>query len=77
MQLIKLNEVMKITALSRATIYRYVAKGIFPAQISQGTHAVAWDLAEIEAWFQERIVQRNCLLAKKQSKKQKKKASVM
>ena len=34
---IKLQAVMNITGLSRSTIYRYIADGHFPRQVSLGT----------------------------------------
>ncbi|MCL2910535.1 AlpA family phage regulatory protein [Shewanella aquimarina] len=36
MKLIKLKEVMEITSLSKATLYRMIKQGAFPEQLSIG-----------------------------------------
>jgi len=55
MKLIKLKEVIEITCLTKATIYRMIADGKFPKQVSLGDRAVAWVYQEIENWVNERI----------------------
>ncbi|QYJ77927.1 helix-turn-helix transcriptional regulator [Shewanella acanthi] len=61
MKLIKLKEVIEITCLTKATIYRMIAAGKFPKQVSLGDRAVAWIESEIEGWINERIVERDAL----------------
>ena len=41
----RLRDVMRITALSRSTIYRRIAEGRFPAPIHLGGRASAWQCA--------------------------------
>ena len=48
-KLIKLTEVLEITTLSKATVYRRINAGQFPPQINLGGEAVAWWEHEIEA----------------------------
>ena len=49
-RLLKIQEVAHQTSLHRATIYRAVKAGTFPAPRRIGRHRVAWPEAEIEAW---------------------------
>ena len=53
--LIRLPEVRRITALSRAGIYRAMSLGTFPKQIPIGDRAVAWLEDEVHAWCEARI----------------------
>ena len=48
-----LREVMRRTALSRSTIYAFMANEAFPPPVRVGTHAVC-SLAEIDAWITTR-----------------------
>jgi prophage regulatory protein len=50
-------ELLHITGLSSATIYRYIAKKQFPASIPIGTKIVAWSSEDIERWINEKIEQ--------------------
>ncbi|WP_447593597.1 helix-turn-helix transcriptional regulator [Aquipseudomonas campi] len=57
--LIKLAEVIKLTGLSRTTIYRRVNAETFPTPVklsdSEARNApIAWSRAEILAWIEER-----------------------
>lgn len=52
---IKLVEVKTLTTLSTSEIYRRIAAGTFPAQITLGPKSVVWQLDEIQIWCDERI----------------------
>jgi prophage regulatory protein len=54
-KLIKLPQVMQITTLSRATVYRLIAKGEFPKQIKLSERASAWIEHEVHEWLDNRI----------------------
>jgi prophage regulatory protein len=54
-KLIKLPQVMQITTLSRATVYRLIAKGEFPKQIKLSERASAWIEHEVLEWLDNRI----------------------
>ena len=54
-RLIRLKEVMYLTGLSRATIYRYMRDGIFPLSLSLGGGAIAWSEQEICSWIAGKI----------------------
>ena len=47
---LKLPEVVTETSLSRATIYRMIAAGTFPAPIRVSPHRVAWPESTITEW---------------------------
>lgn len=53
--IIRLPEVIERTGLSRATIYKRISCGLFPAQVSLGAQAVGWVEREIDEWIDERI----------------------
>ena len=47
-RLIKLKEVINLTALSRSLIYKKMKEGLFPKSVSLGDRAVAWVESEID-----------------------------
>jgi prophage regulatory protein len=47
----RLRDVMRITALSRSTIYRRVAEGRFPAPIHLDGRVSAWQCASLQLWI--------------------------
>lgn len=59
MRLIKLTEVLHTTGLSRSTLYKYVADGVFPKPVSLGERAVGWVESEINDWLSARIYERD------------------
>jgi predicted DNA-binding transcriptional regulator AlpA len=46
--------VARKTGLSRASIYRYIARGLFPDRRSIGPGRVAWLASEVSAWMESR-----------------------
>ncbi|MBK6801684.1 AlpA family phage regulatory protein [Novosphingobium sp.] len=49
-RLLRMKDVERETSLHRATIYRGIKAGTFPAPRMIGAHRVAWPEADIEAW---------------------------
>lgn len=47
---IKMRDLPKVVGLSRAEIYRQVAKGMFPKPVSLGGSNKAWPMHSIKAW---------------------------
>lgn len=47
----RLRDVIRITALSRSTIYRRVAEGRFPAPVHLGGRASAWQCNSLQLWI--------------------------
>lgn len=46
----RLGDVIRITALSRSSIYRRIAAGQFPPQVSLGGSAKGWRREALHAW---------------------------
>jgi prophage regulatory protein len=55
LRFLRLPEVVSTTGLSRASIYRFVSTGNFPAPVSIGPRAVAWSSAAVSDWITSRI----------------------
>ena len=51
----RLPAVCAVTGLSKATIYRLVNKGEFPARVKLSTRCVGWRVADIDAWLEARM----------------------
>lgn len=54
-RILKLKEVCERTALSRSTVYLWIAEGRFPAAINLGNRSVGWLESEVSEWINERI----------------------
>lgn len=59
MKVIRIAQVIAATGLSKATIYRYMSKGIFPRPIKLGEHSVGWIEEEVIAWIESRVQARD------------------
>jgi len=55
---IKLAKVKDYTSLSTSEIYRRIAAGTFPAQVTLGPKSVAWVETEVLAWCDDLAAQR-------------------
>ncbi len=55
LKLIKLDEVMALTSLGRSTVYKFIAEGKFPKQVSLGSNCVAWVEDEVKDWISSKI----------------------
>lgn len=53
-----MGEVEAITSLSRATIYRKMAQGTFPASVLISEGRVGWERGAVEEWCQQRMAPR-------------------
>lgn len=49
----RLRDVIRISALSRSTIYRRISEGRFPGPIHLGGRVSAWPSAELQAWIDD------------------------
>lgn len=49
-RLLRLDEVLHITGLSRNTIYRRIRERTFPGQVKLGPNSVAWRQSDIAKW---------------------------
>ena len=53
-RLIRLPEVLRLTGLSRSTLYRKIKLQQFPEPIQLGLRSVAWRASDILAWIDTR-----------------------
>jgi prophage regulatory protein len=58
-EILRLEDVLKLTKLSASTIYRYIRKGVFPKPVALGgtsakQGASGWRASEVEAWMKSR-----------------------
>lgn len=51
---LSIAEVSRRVTLSRATIYRHITAGTFPAPTQLGPNTVRWRASEVAAWEQSR-----------------------
>ncbi|HDL6623495.1 TPA: AlpA family phage regulatory protein [Yersinia enterocolitica] len=54
-RLIKVPEVLKRCAMSRATLYRLLERGEFPVQVRISQRSVGFYEHEVNQWLAERI----------------------
>lgn len=57
-RLLRFDEVMRLTGVSRPRIYALIAQGQFPQQVPLGTCSVAFVEKEVEQWIKQRIAAR-------------------
>jgi prophage regulatory protein len=50
-RLLSFKRVLEVTSLSRATLYRKIGDGSFPAPLKIGNSRVAWKEREIAEWI--------------------------
>ncbi|ELB2961609.1 AlpA family transcriptional regulator [Vibrio parahaemolyticus] len=58
-RLLRLKEVMDVTALSHSAIYRKMNTGDFPQSVSIGDRAVAWVEKDVSDWI-ESVIAGDC-----------------
>lgn len=58
-KIVRIKEVVSITGLSRATIYRYMDENTFPKSISLGKNSVGWIESEIHQWVENLVANRD------------------
>lgn len=57
-KILRLHDVVKVTGLSRSTIYVEIAKGNFPRQVSlTGRRSVGWNENAVAQWIESRQTQ--------------------
>jgi len=53
-QILRLPEVVTITRISKATIYRLLNRDGFPRPIKLGERCVGWRRGEVDSWLESR-----------------------
>ncbi len=54
MRILRIPEVLRITGLSRASIYRLVQSGTFPPSVKLTARTICWYSTDIETWIAAR-----------------------
>lgn len=54
-RLMRVTDVMEVTKLSRAEIYRRVKAGTFPRQTRISHRVAAWAKSEVDRWVAQRL----------------------
>lgn len=54
-RMIRRHELRQIVPLADTTIYEMEQRGEFPRRFALTPRCVVWDLAEVEAWLNERL----------------------
>ncbi|WP_442593381.1 helix-turn-helix transcriptional regulator [Parapusillimonas sp. JC17] len=49
----RMKDVIRITSLSRSTLYRRIAAGRFPAPVKLGGRASGWTAQDLQAWIDD------------------------
>lgn len=52
--LLRIDDVLRLTGLSRSTVYRLVREGTFPAPLKLSVQSVAWRADALQAWMEAR-----------------------
>ena len=55
-KLLRLRDVIKMTSLTRTTIYNYMSEGKFPKNIHLGPKISVWIEREIQEWINSQIL---------------------
>ena len=53
-RILRIGDLMRLTGLSKATIYRQIQTGSMPRQVRLARRAVGWHATEIQAWIERR-----------------------
>ena len=57
-RLMRIREVLQLSGLSRATLYREIKSHTFPAPVKLSSRSVGWLQDDVTQWLQLRISQR-------------------
>jgi prophage regulatory protein len=52
---LRMPMVLRMTGLGRSTIYRLIAKNMFPVPVRLGDRAVAWRRTDLDRWSDGRL----------------------
>ena len=53
---LRINDVTKLTSISRSSIYRMISEGDFPVQICVGNRQVRWSRQEVLDWCEGKLL---------------------
>lgn len=52
--IIRINQVEELTGVPRSTLYKWIKKGAFPAQLRLGPRSVGWNVQTVNEWIEQR-----------------------
>jgi prophage regulatory protein len=52
MKILRINQVLDLTGLSRATLWRREREGTFPQRVQLGANSVGWKSDEVLQWLE-------------------------
>jgi len=55
----RLPAVCEVTGLSKATIYRLLAREAFPPRVKLSPRCVGWRVADVDTWLAARVAERD------------------
>lgn len=58
-QIVKRATVEAATGLSRSSLYRLISAGQFPAPVKLSSRSVGWVLAEVTAFIESKVAERD------------------
>jgi prophage regulatory protein len=53
-KILRVTEVLKLTGLSRTTVWRMIQLDEFPTPVALGRRAVGWRASDVETWISGR-----------------------
>lgn len=68
MRLIRLKEVLHKVGVSKATLYRLIAAGEFPASVTIANRAVAWEESLVDGYLMRKVSEQNLKREKVEAK---------
>lgn len=55
LRMMRLDEVLTLTGLSRATLYRKIASGTFPTQHKLAERCCGWRAGDVDVWLRNPV----------------------
>lgn len=53
-RILRKHEVLDVTGISAATVYRWIKDGLFPRPVKLGPNSVGWREADVLSWLESR-----------------------
>lgn len=53
-RILRKPELLEVTGLSSATVYRWMAEGSFPQPVRLGANSIGWRSSEVQEWIASR-----------------------
>ncbi len=53
-RILRLSDLLQVTGMSSATLYRWIGEGQFPGPLKLGPNSVGWRASAVQAWIDSR-----------------------